>query len=111
VTLPIEKTDSVVRRRTALVDDKYGDPTPTGTTTDVTYDCHAQQVNSAKSRDDPGRKSKRTGWHFWFEPDVDILATDTLVFRGVVLEINGDPNHWNALGFAYVELEAFAQRG
>lgn len=111
MTLPVEKTDTVIRRRPGVVVDQYGDLTPSGTPTEVTYPCHAQRMLTTKSREDPGRRLKRTRWHFWFEPDVDIVASDTLVFRDVELEIDGDPNHWDALGFAYVELEAFAQRG
>ena len=101
---------TVTRRRRAAGVDKYGDALP-GSPADVDYECHAQQVGSAESREDAGRKLKRTGWHFWFEQGVDIVSTDTLIFQGVELEISGDPRHWDALGFAYVELEAFAQRG
>lgn len=110
MTLPLYGFEATRRRPTVAVD-RYGDSTPTGAFVDVPYPCHAQQTGTSEVRDDAGRVKKRTTWHFWFDADADLTSTDTLVFRGQDYEIDGDPTHWDALGFAYIELDAFTERG
>jgi hypothetical protein len=100
-------------QRAVEAEDVYGDDTTDSLSpgTPRYEDCHVQMESSSRSMTDPGRKQKGVVYHFWFEADVDVLETDTLLYNGKTLQIDGEPNHWDALGFRYIELRAYLQRG
>jgi head-tail adaptor len=102
--------DLVSVKRPAPAEDKYGDSVPGSPTTLGPFPAHVQPAGSSESRE-PGRERSVRSYRVWLDGGVDVRATDKLVWKGLELEIDGEPDRWDTDLISYVELRASYGRG
>lgn len=101
--------DKVNIVRAPLTTDAHGNQVRDWPSATRQFDVAADVQPATTTEQTDGRQTTLTRWRVFLPASMDVLVTDRLEWRGLIFEVDGEPERWYRRGAAH-HVELLARR-